>query len=80
MIAPHFSWQGKDWLDQPLHFSAGAGATLLIMMLLPALVAFLIVLSFAAWREYKQHPEVIFDLDLLFVFLGVVFAIFVTFI
>lgn len=61
-----FSWHAKDWIDQPLHFFAGAGLVLFICLFIPApfwALAVATSISIGCAREYQQHPPIFIDMD-----------------
>lgn len=80
VASPFFRWRTKDYLDQPLHMFGGYGSVVFTSLFSTNTWSFLFfsVLTMIAfgYREYTQHreTEVIFDMDLFFVFIGVVIA------
>lgn len=64
-ITTNWTWQVKDWWQQPLHFLGGA------LIVMPGCLAApewwppltLASIAYGFYREYKQHAPVCIDMD-----------------
>lgn len=76
MISKTWTWQPKDWRDQPLHILMGCWPVFLLGIItdspLVAAITTVFTIGYLARREYDQHEQSgnFVNLDLVFGIIG----------
>ncbi len=75
-VTTNWTWQVKDFWQQPLHMLGGATLVMFPGLAFPSLLLLFVLISvvYGMWREYHQHSPVFIDVDSCFWTLGAVVA------